>query len=222
MQRMDDLQFFNPRDEHSIAVKSLPHWSQAGTICFITWRTADSLPQAVIAQLADARRELLKSSGLNPDTNWRRDLNKLPPADRGRMQWSLFTAWDGRLDHGAGECLLSRPDLSSIVSDCLLNFDGVRYELTDFVVMPNHVHVLVAFHDEQMLLDQCRSWKRFTARHINSALGRRGPFWQVEQFDHLVRSETDFARYRRYIAENPTKCRLPPSSYRHYTRPPLP
>ena len=222
MQRMDGLQFFNPRDEHSIAVKSLPHWSQAGTICFITWRTADSLPTSVVRRLAEERNPILRGIGLNPETDWRGELSKLPPSDRSRIRHALFAAWDDQLDHGVGACELSRCDLSLIVANSLLRFDGQRYELTDFVVMPNHVHLLVAFRDEDMLLDQCRSWKRFTARQINATLGRRGPFWQVEQFDHLVRSDSDFARYRRYIAENPTKAHLPPPSYRHYTKPHLP
>jgi putative transposase len=200
---MDGLQFFDPKEEHTIAWKSLPHWAQAGTLCFITWRTADSLPNAVIARLAEERRQLLGAFGLNPDGNWRRELGTLPPADRQRVRWSLFTAWDEQLDRGAGACVLEQTELSLIVEKSLLHFDCKRYELTDFVVMPNHVHLLVAFYEEDMLLGQCRSWKRFTSRQINAAIGRSGEFWQVEQFDHLVRCEEEFDRYREYIGDNP-------------------
>jgi REP element-mobilizing transposase RayT len=215
---MDRLQFFDPKQSHTIAWKKLPHWAQAGTVCFITWRTADSLPAVVIARLAEERRRLLRTLGLNPEGEWRRDLAKLPPVDRDRAQWSLFAAWDEVLDHGAGSCVLAQPELSRIVAESLLHFDGDRYELTDFVVMPNHVHVLVAFHEEEVLLAQCRSWKRFTSREIQRALGSHGQFWQTDQFDHLVRSEDEFARYRRYIAENAKKAHLPPGTYRHYSR----
>jgi putative transposase len=174
---MDRLQFFDPNEEHTIAWKSLPHWGQAGTLCFITWRTADSLPAAVIARLAEERRQLLQAFDLNPDVNWRHDLDRLPSVDRTRIRWLLFTAWDGQLDQGAGACVLARPELSLIVAKSLLHFDGKRYELTNFVVMPTHVHLLVAFHEEDMLLAQCSWWKRFTSRQINAALGRRGEFW---------------------------------------------
>jgi len=163
---------------------------------------------------------LLGAFGLNSNGNWRRELGKLPPADRQRVRWSLFTAWDEQLDRGVGTCVLAQRELSLIVEKSLLHFDGTRYELTDFVVMPNHVHLVVAFHEEDMLLAQCRSWKRFTSRQINAVLGRSGEFWQFEQFDHLVRSEEEFDRYRAYIADNPRKARLREGSFRWYSKAP--
>ena len=217
MRHMDGLQFFDPKQELTIAWRSLPHWAQAGTVCFITWRTADSLPAAVVARIARERRELLRGIGFDPDGNWRKELANLPLAERGRIQWSLFHAWDRQLDRGAGACVLAQPELSRMVTDSLLHFDGDRYVLTDAVVMPNHVHILVAFREEDMLLTQCSSWKRYTARQIQGALGQQGAFWQVEQFDHLVRSPEQFAHYRRYIAANPRKANLAAGCYRHYS-----
>jgi putative transposase len=161
---------------------------------------------------------LLHAFGLNPEGNCQRDLSNLLPADRRRVRSSLFAAWDDQLDRGAGACVLARPELSRIVAESLLHFDGQRYDLTDFAVMPNHVHLLVAFREEDMLLKQCRSWKRFTSRQINAVLGRHGQFWQVEQFDHLVRSEDEFTSFRRYIAENPQHARRPPDSYKLYSK----
>ncbi len=215
---MEDFQFFDPKQEHTIVWKALPHWTQVGTVCFITWRTSDSLPKGVLSKLAEERRQLLRTAGIDGDRDWRRGLAKLPIAERSRMRWSLFAVWDKALDRGAGECVLASPELSRIVADSLLHFDGDRYSLTDFIVMPNHVHVLVAFRAEEMLLKQCRSWKRFTSGEIQKFLGRQGEFWQVDQFDHLVRSEEDFWRYRRYIAENAVKAHLPAGSYRHYSK----
>jgi type I restriction enzyme R subunit len=215
---MDGLQFFDPKQDFTIAWKSLPHWAQTGTICFITWRTADSLPTDVIERLARERAQLLRRFGLKPESDWKRDLGKLPGLERSRLQWLLFHAWDGELDNGVGECVLARPEMSRIVEDSLLHFDGDRYVLTDSVVMPNHVHLLVAFRDEKMLLTQCTSWKRFTGVEIQKSLGRHGEFWQVEQFDHLVRSPEQFAYFRRYIADNPHKAGLPGGAYRWYSK----
>jgi type I restriction enzyme R subunit len=114
--------------------------------------------------------------------------------------------------------VLRRPELSQIVADSLCHFDGDRYELTDFVVMPNHVHLLVAFPDEESLLKQCESWKHFTATQINRRLGRKGRFWQQDGFDHLVRTPERFEELRHYIADNPKRARLGPGEYIHYSK----
>jgi REP element-mobilizing transposase RayT len=205
---MRDFQFFDPDQAVAISYKNLPHWTQAGALTFITWRTADSLPRAMLTRLKAQRAELIRGFGLNPDGDWKRDLAKQEPAERGRVQWALFDIWDKLLDAGAGACLLARPELSQIIADSLHHFDQSQYVLTDFVVMPNHVHLLAAFPNEEAMLNQCTSWKRFTGRKINAAVGRRGEFWQVEQFDHLVRSVEQFEHYRRYIAENPGRAGL--------------
>ena len=92
------------------------------------------------------------------------------------------------LDKGLGACVLQRPALSKIVAESLLYFNGDRYHIGDFVVMPNHVHLLVCLLGGTDLLKQCRSWKKFSAGKINKVLGKTGRFWQEESFDHLVRS----------------------------------
>lgn len=196
----------------------MPHWAQASTITFITWRTADSLPASALDRLARERADLLNKYGLDAAGNWKRQLAQLQPRDRGRIQWRLFTAWDDLLGNCAGACVLARAELSKIVEDSLLHFDGDRYMLTDAVVMPNHVHLLVAFRDEEALVKQCTSWKKFTARQIQATLGKQGEFWQVEQFDHLVRSPEQFEHYRRYIADNPKQAKLPSGSFRYYSK----
>jgi putative transposase len=118
--------------------------------------------------------------------------------------------------HGA--CVLKLPNIGRIVADSFWYFDGVRYELTDFVVMPNHVHVLAAFPDESSILVQCDSWKHFTASEMNRELKRKGRFWQQDGFDHLVRSVEQFDFLRRYIANNPMRVGLAESEYIHWTR----
>jgi REP element-mobilizing transposase RayT len=81
-----------------------------------------------------------------------------------------------------------------------------RYHLHAFVVMPNHVHLLVTPHVP------AARWlgplKGFTAHEANRLLGRDGPFWQGESYDHLVRDEEEFRRIQRYIEWNPVKACL--------------
>ena len=218
------LQFFDPQQSHSIGWKTLPHWAQSGAVTFITWRTADSLPKALIVQLARQRETLLSQHCIDPAGDWREAISHLPVDQRTTLQWSLFVAWDEQLDLAAGACYLRHAQASSIVMQSLLHFDNDRYVLTDAVVMPNHVHLLVAFREEDSLLRQCTSWKHFTATKINQWLREEqgvpaaGEFWQVEQFDHLVRSPEGFERYRNYLAENLRSVHLPLTEDRYYTR----
>ncbi len=85
--------------------------------------------------------------------------------------------------------------------------------------MPNHVHLLVGGLARDAMLGQVESWKKWTALQINRAMGRRGRFWQDESFDHLVRSEAAFVKFRRYIAGNPVKSKLRAGEFIYWVRP---
>ena len=213
------LRFFEPQEDVSIIERKLPHWSQPGVITFITWRTDDSLPQPVISRLVAERNRWLRLHGINPISDWRITVAELPAAQRLEFRKSVDTAWHSELDNGHGRCVLRRPELAAIVRDSLQKFDGDRYFLTDFVVMPNHVHLLAAFSQEDAILSQSESWKRFMATNINRLLGQKGRFWQQDGFDHLVRTEEQFQALRRYIEENPQKAKLSPGDFLHFTKP---
>ena len=95
----------------------------------------------------------------------------------------------------------------------MLHFDGQRYRMGDFIVMPNHVHFLAAFASEEMMKEQCDSWLHYTAFRINKSIGEKGKFWQQEVFDHLVRSPEQYEYLRQYVADNPVKSRLKEGEY---------
>ena len=81
-----------------------------------------------------------------------------------------------------------------------------HYTLHAFVVMPNHVHLLLTPQvDVPKLL---RSLKGITAKRANQALGLTGAFWQEESYDHVVRDGKQFDRIRGYIEENPVRAGL--------------
>ena len=113
---------------------------------------------------------------------------------------------------------MRRRELAAIVGESLQKFDGDRYVLTDFVVMPNHVHLLAAFPKEDMMVKQCANWKRFTARKINAVTARKDEFWQEDVFEHLVRSPEHFEHYRKYIACNGQRAKLPTTDYLAYSK----
>ena len=143
--KRESIGFFDRKAEWSVVERGLPHWAQAGALCFITWRAADSLPRTALARLDWEIGELLRAEGLNGDGDWRRELAKRDKRTRNKIHWDLFATRDRFLDQGHGQCLLARPELSQIVEESLKKFDEERYFLTDAVIMPNHVHFIAAF-----------------------------------------------------------------------------
>jgi REP element-mobilizing transposase RayT len=213
------LQVFDSQADVLVVHRRLPHWSQAGTICFITWRTEDSMPASVLERWHAERSQWLRAHGVDPNNPaWRGQLHELGSALAGEFHRIFWNRWQDELDAGHGSCVLRASEIQAIVTKSLHHFDGVRYLLLDYIVMPNHVHLLVSFPDEEAMLLQCESWKQYTATRINRAVKRTGRFWQQEAFDHLVRSEAQFQYLRRYIADNPRKAKLPSSVCAHYSR----
>mgnify|MGYP000060356218 CR=1 FL=1 len=212
-----ELHFFDPDEAAAVLYRKLPHWSQAGVVCFITFRTHDSMPREVVEGWHRDRRNWLDEHGVNPHAaTWRLDLQQLDRPSQNEF-YKLFSArWHDELDQCYGACVLKDPLNAKTVADSLLKFDGDRYWQTDFVVMPNHIHLLVVFPDDDAMLRQCEGWKRFTARTINQRGHQSGRFWQQDGFDHLVRSEAQFEYFRRYIADNPRKAGLKSGEFIHY------
>jgi putative transposase len=212
------LETFDPNSEYAVVERKLPHWSQAGTVCFITFRTEDSMPREVLERWHADRVEWLRRHGVDGSSDdWKERLKGLDGRQRAEFNRMFSRRRHDELDDCHGACVLRRPELAKIVADSLLNFDGTRYVMCEFIVMPNHVHLLASFADMEGMLNQCESWKRFTARLINAQLGASGRFWQKDGFDHLVRSVEHFEAFRRYIAANPSRARLKPGEYIHYS-----
>ncbi|HEY3825497.1 MAG TPA: transposase [Bryobacteraceae bacterium] len=108
-----------------------------------------------------------------------------------------------------GPLYLRQSELAGIVveSICYPNRISREYDLHSFVVMANHVHLLIT---PRVTVSQImHSLKRFTARECNKILGLTGkPFWQDESYDRLVRNRREFERIARYIEMNPVKAGL--------------
>jgi putative transposase len=95
-----------------------------------------------------------------------------------------------------------------IVEDTLLHFDAERYRLMEWVIMPNHVHLLAELFAGSLLSEVVKSWRSFSAHEASHILGRLGQFWQEEYFDRFVRDDIHFENARRYIRENPVHASL--------------
>lgn len=159
----------------------LPHYDAPGVTQFVTLRLVDSLP-------ASRRGE------------WEA-LLKIENSRERRKQLEAY------LDRGLGECWLRQPAIAKLTEDALRFFDGKRYQLAAWVVMPNHVHLLVDVW-KTPLADLVKSWKSFTAREANRLLGRSGEFWEREYLDTLIEDEKHRRTATRYIESNPAKAKL--------------
>ncbi len=156
----------------------LPHYDAPGELQFVTWRQSDSLPAQVLGEM-----HALAASG--------------------RERQSRVLA-ERSLDAGFGSCRLRDPDAARVVETSLRHFDGTRYRLCAWCVMPNHVHVLFETFTTPMR-ELVESWKKFTALRLNRAAGIEGAFWQADYWDTFIRDEAHFWRTIRYVEDNPVR-----------------
>lgn len=187
-------EYFDPLSEIDIRRGGdLPHWEQGSVWYFVTFRLTDALPRAVVEEIQQQRDQ------------WRRthDFKKLSVEDRAEYHRLFSERYENLLNAGSGCCALGDPQNAEIVRGALRHFEGERYELDEFVVMPNHIHVLVKPLPGNGLAEVLHSWKSYTANQLNRRLGQKGQLWQHESFDHIVRNESAMDAIRRYIRENP-------------------
>ena len=187
-------EYFNPTTE--IEVRSggdLPHWEQGSVWYFVTFRLADALPRSVVENLKE-QRELWKKT---------HDINHLSREDLKEYRRLFTERYETLLNAGNGSCVLRDPSVANLVEDALHHFEGERYALDEYVIMPNHVHVLVKPLNGHKLKNIMHSWKSFTANQINQRLGKTGQCWQHESYDHIVRHDRAMEAIRCYIRENP-------------------
>ncbi|MCW5558597.1 MAG: transposase [Verrucomicrobiae bacterium] len=159
----------------------LPHFDLPGVWQFVTYRLNDALP-------AVRRREWEGLCQIEDD----------------RLRHRKTEAY---VDRGYGSCVLRRKEIAAIVEENLLHFDGERYRLLAWCIMPNHVHIAVEVW-QRPLAELVHSWKSYTATQAQRLLGKTGAFWQSEYFDRYLRDENHFQRVVRYVEYNPVKARL--------------
>lgn len=181
----------------------LPHFDAPGVIQHITYRLADSLPKEALARIEQ-------------------ELPTLPVEKQDIERRRRIEAY---LDAGHGSCVLGRPAAAKLVIETWLRFDGERYRLPAFVVMPNHCHVLIECLDGCSLGKIVNSWKTYTARWINAHVigagcrvgyragarrsqgGSQG-LWQRDYWDRYIRDERHFHAAKAYIENNPVAAGL--------------
>ena len=168
---------------------NLPHWTQSGATYGRHFPTRRFTPRE--------RRPRLPSPNANPSarrsTRPREKVSPswLPTSDSGLKTLFLLTSTP-TLDAGHGACHLGRPEVAQIVRDSLEHFEGQRYHLHAWCIMPNHIHVVFTAAEGSGLSKILHSWKAHTAKEANAVLGTSGTFWQKESYDPLVRDDRIF------------------------------
>ena len=153
---------------------------------FITIHLADSVPKKVL-------------------DHWKLELKDETDTVRKRI---LHRRVDRYVDQGYGNCYLRRPEVAAQIKESLLHRDGTEFRLRSWVVMPNHLHLLIKPDDSLALDVIMRRFKSFTANKCNRLVGRAGQFWQYDFYDRFIRDIKHFRAVVRYIEQNPVKARL--------------
>ena len=201
-------EFFDREADYDQWDRTRPHRHQPAAICFLTMRLNDSIPRSVIMRWHQERIEYLQRLGIEVERDWKRAHEQLTAEQQAKFSKHFSRQRETTLDECLGGCELSDPRAREEVAKTLEFFHGQRYWLGDYVIMPNHIHCLVAFLDNDIAKTQPGSWMRFSAKKINQLLGSGGTLWFPEPFDHLVRNENQLEYLRSYIGDNPKKAGL--------------
>jgi REP element-mobilizing transposase RayT len=130
----------------------------------------------------------------------------LPRTDRETCSTPDFASYEAGLDAaGFGPVWLRDDRIACIVADAFVY--GERklglYELVAWVVMPNHVHIVVL--PSAPVAKITKALKGFTGKQANKILKRSGPFWQDESYDQWIRDRYHLSSAVRYVELNPVK-----------------
>ena len=157
-----------------------------------------AIPQTITLHLADA-------VPLKVVERWQRQLQHLTDEHKLIIMQQRIEKY---LDQGYGECLLKISSIANLIQESLLKYDGDRYKLFAWCVMPNHEHSLLTRSETCELEDIMQAHKSFTAHEANKMLKRKGSLWMIEYYDRMIRNQDHFYNAIRYIENNPVRARL--------------
>ena len=165
----------------------LPHLTSQHLIQHIIIRLSDTLPTHVLKR-------------------FEREVEHLPTSAAKQKLIEKIEAWS---DAGHGCCVLRNKNVAELVQEALLYHHEIRYRLFAWVIMPNHVHLLLEQLPEWSLNKIVGTFKKRTAHDIlkmNPKLLK--PLWQKEYWDRYTRNRKNFRQVVNYIHQNPVKAGL--------------
>jgi REP element-mobilizing transposase RayT len=161
---------------------------------FITFRLYDSLPQSVIDYYR-ATLIYLKNKDITSDVYEKKTKECL----------SIIAKYE---DSGYGQCFFRDERIAELMANTLHYHNNTLYQLLEWCIMPNHIHVMINMNKDSTLSQILHTWRSFTASKGNEILGRKGKFWMNEYFDRYIRDYDHGIRVSSYIKMNPVKAGL--------------
>lgn len=184
--------------------RSLPHLQLEGQIISLTWRLAFTLPQTLLDMQEDLRQTLAvcRNGTIAFDISRYTEYGK-------KLQ--DYDAYLGKFELAG--ISLTEDAIASMLASAFRFYDSSLYELHSYCLMPNHVHLLIrplqdgqgVFHQTSAIVQRLKS---YTAKRIDTHLGRRGKVWQADYFDRFIRNPADYLNVVKYILDNPLKAGL--------------
>ena len=203
---MDDSLFLDrSNDVNETKGLYLPHWHQNNKIQFITFRLADSFPQSFIFEFKQRLSNFIKRNPQPWDINIK------------SQYYSLKQSLEQYLDQGFGSCILRSESIRKEVEATIHHNADKKYELISYVIMPNHVHLLMRPYEDTELRHELKQIKGISAYRINRLTNQKGPIWQKDYYDTIIRNKLHFYRVLEYIANNPKYLR--PGEYSYFLSP---
>ena len=203
---------FSEYEPMKVYERHLPHWQQEGCSYFVTFRLADSIPQAVIKKWYVERDHFFARWKLVGDVSaaeYKRCYLAIPEEIRRTFERDQLAKPLRELDKCHGCCALRKQELAEVVKKALLYFDCTRLQCGDFVVMPNHVHWIVMPLVGFDLVGLLKSVKQYSSRQMGlKSESLKGRVWQAETYDRCIRDREELERTRNYINANPRVARL--------------
>ena len=109
----------------------LPHWTRDNAVYSVTFRLHDSLPQSVVEAWVDERANIIQTA---------KHLGRpLSEGELERLQYLFSERVDRHLDGGHGQSWMSEDRIAQTVAQTVKHFDGTRYRLFAWCVMPNQI-----------------------------------------------------------------------------------
>ncbi|MGA2690421.1 MAG: transposase [Candidatus Korobacteraceae bacterium] len=105
-----------------------------------------------------------------------------------------------------GRALLQSERNATLFVDVLRSYarEG-KFKVHDFVVMPDHVHLLITLSDQLTIEQAMQLIKGRFSYRVKKEHGYSGEVWQRGFWELRVEDQDSFARHREYIAQNPVR-----------------
>ena len=100
------------------------------------------------------------------------------------------------------------PEFAELMVSILLQGNKTIYDLYSYVIMPDHIHIIIKPYHGVKLSKIMQNLKGSAAYKMNKMLKRTGKFWQDESFDHLIRDAVGLRNKWEYIKNNPVVAKL--------------